>query len=132
VEATEQVFCTMTLITKSSHGEWRAEDTEMLNDTLELSITTMRRSNGRVTTTATVGRREGVFITHLMYQDYNVSLWAVVYPRVTRKVVEEQHKSILKELVAIRQRARDHYKLDQKEPTNELPSLVAQDATANG
>ena len=132
MEATEQVFCTMTVITKSSYGEWRAKDTEMLNDTLELSITTMRRSNARVTTTATVGRREGAFITHLMYQDYNVSLWAVVYPRITRKVVEEQHKSILKELVAIRQRARDHYKLDQKEPTNELPSLVAQDATANG
>ncbi len=122
----------MTAVTKSSHGEWRAEDKEMLNDTLELSITTMRRSNGRVATTATVGRREGEFITHRMYQDYNVSLWAVVYTRVTRKVVEEQHKSILKELVAIRQRARDHYKLDQKEPTNELPSLVAQDATANG
>ena len=132
MEATEQVFCTMTVITKSRYGEWRAEDTEMLNDTLELSITTMRRSNGRVATTATVGRLEGEFITHRMYQDYNVSLWAVVYPRVTRKVVEEQHKSILKELVAIRQRARDHYKLDQKEPTNELPSLVAQDATANG
>lgn len=132
MEATEQVFCTMTVITKSSYGEWRAEDTEMLNDTLKLSITTMRRSNGRVATTATVGRLEGEFITHRMYQDYNVSLWAVVYPRVTRKVVEEQHKSILKELVAIRQRARDHYKLDQKEPTDELPSLVAQDATANG
>ena len=122
----------MTAVTKSSHGEWRAEDKEMLTDDLELSIVTMRRSSGRVATTATVGRLEGEFITHRMYQDYNVSLWAVDYPRVTRKVVEEQHKSILKELVAIRQRARDHYKLDQKEPTNELPSLVAQDATANG
>ena len=132
MEATEQVFCTMTVITKSSHGEWRAEDKEMLTDDLELSIVTMRRSSGRVATTATVGKLEGVFITHRMYQDYNVSLWAVVYPRVTRKVVEEQHTNILKELVAIRQRARDHYKLDQKEPTNELPSLVAQDATANG
>lgn len=112
----------MTAVTKSSHGEWRAEDKEMLTDDLELSIVTMRRSSGRVATTATVGKLEGGFITHRMYQDYNISLEAVVYQRVTRKVVEEQHAKLMKEIVAIRQQALNHYQ-PKKEPTHEIPPV---------
>jgi hypothetical protein len=63
----------------------------MLDDTLCFTLTTMKRASGSVVTSASVAKREGNFYTHRMYEDYSRQLDSHKYPRVTAKVVENQH-----------------------------------------
>jgi hypothetical protein len=80
-----------TRISKTMHGVWKAESSVMLDDTLCFTLTTMKRASGSVVTSASVAKREGNFYTHRMYEDYSRQLDSHKYPRVTAKVVENQH-----------------------------------------
>jgi hypothetical protein len=80
-----------TRLGKTMHGVWKAESSVMLDDTLCFTLTTMKRASGSVVTSASVAKREGNFYTHRMYEDYSRQLDSHKYPRVTAKVVENQH-----------------------------------------
>jgi hypothetical protein len=80
-----------TRISKTMHGVWKAESSVMLDDTLCFTLTTMKRASGSVVTSASVAKREGNFYTHRTYEDYSRQLDSHKYPRVTAKVVENQH-----------------------------------------
>lgn len=59
-----------------------------------LIIRTAKSLSGYLCTRAKVGKREGSFISHMMYQDYSEVLNQSKHRRVTAKVVQAQHDSI--------------------------------------
>jgi hypothetical protein len=56
-----------TRIQKSCYGTWMAETIMPLNDKLHLCLTTMKRSDGNITTTVTQAKKKVIFLsmTHL-------------------------------------------------------------------
>ena len=80
---------------------WKAESQVELGNDRVLSITTMKRSSGALVTTASVGKREGMFISHMMFQDFNTSVETSTPKKVTQKAVETQHiGTVVEDLVA--------------------------------
>lgn len=80
-----------TVVYKSTHG-WKAESTIDLADNRQLSVTTMKRYNGKVSTTATVGKIEGNCVSHVMYQDYCKTV-GTTDKRATEKSITDFHNS---------------------------------------
>jgi hypothetical protein len=80
-----------------------------LSDSMLLSLTTMKRSSGNVTTTAVVTIREGQFFTHRMFHDYNKTLLTSRVARCTPKILETQHEQALQSLDVIKDTVNHHY-----------------------
>lgn len=78
-------------IYKSQFHGWKAETHVDLDENKVLTIITMKRASGSVATTASVGTKKDMFITHTMFQDYSKTIEASYPKRVTQKVVETQH-----------------------------------------
>ena len=78
-------------IYKSQFAGWKAETQVDLEDKKVLTIVTMKRASGALTTTASVGTKEGMFVTHMMYQDFNKTINSSFPKRVTQKLIEAQH-----------------------------------------
>ena len=95
-----------TLINKYGNA-WRAETVTMLNGKLQLSIRTSKSSDGALHTCASVGRVEGNFVSHAMYQDFYKTLRYVHHKRITSKVVETQHSQV--DIDALIQEAKEFY-----------------------
>tara|TARA_R110000868_G_scaffold60_2_gene676 strand:- start:1315 stop:1632 length:318 start_codon:yes stop_codon:yes gene_type:complete len=71
---------------------YRSETEIKLGGNRVLSITTMKRNGGNLATCASVGLKEGSFITHTMYQDYSATL-INEFKRVTKNAVIQQHQA---------------------------------------
>ena len=80
-------------IYKGYYG-WTAETAIDLPANRVLTILTMKRSNGQLETTASVGTKDNGFVSHLVHQDYYKSLIIDSPKRVTEKVVQQQHDSV--------------------------------------
>ena len=85
----------MTMILKQDHyKKWIAKtDIDLANNKV-LTISTSKNSRGVLTTYASVAIQEGAFLTHRMYQDFNILVRESFPKRVTSKVVSDQHTSI--------------------------------------
>lgn len=89
-----------TIINKGYHGN-QAKTTIKLDNDKILNITTMKRSNGLLSTTASVGTLKDGFISHMMFQDYAKTLISEKV-RVTTKAVENQHNAALESIETIK------------------------------
>jgi hypothetical protein len=83
-----------TYISRDWSKNWVAKTTFDL-DNREVSITTRKSSNGLLSTVVSVGTREGMFVSHKMYQDFMKTYVSTANKRVTSKVVEWQHNNFL-------------------------------------
>jgi hypothetical protein len=73
---------------------WTATTDVPVEGDLIVRFTTMKRSNGKLVTSAQAYRKQGNMISYVMFQDYNRTLITSDSKRVTAKVVEEQHSKI--------------------------------------
>ena len=97
-----------TLIRRSSYGTWMAETTLPLANDLHICLTTMKRSSGNITTTATVGKQNGRLFIYEPFKDFNQSLISSS-ERCTKQAVERQHTAAIAMLDSIRTQALAHY-----------------------
>jgi len=93
---------------KTPHG-YITETNIPLSDSMQLSLTTMKRASGNLTTTAVVTIREGQFFSHRMFHDYNKTLLTSRVARCTPKALETQHAQALENLDVIRETVDHHY-----------------------
>lgn len=75
---------------KGRDGKWRAEQTIELGNNLVLSISSFRSARGFVCN-ASVSKRDGIFLTHAVYQDYHRTL-GLADLRATEKNVATFHR----------------------------------------
>ena len=75
---------------------WQVETCFPLPDGRELSFSTRKRHDGSVCTTASVGKRDGLFRTFVMFQDYMKTIRREKV-RCTDKTVQAQHLDALKD-----------------------------------
>ena len=95
--------------TRKTHQGYMTETNIPLSDSMQLSLTTMKRSSGQLTTTAVVTIREGQFFTHRMFHDYSKTLLSSRVARCTTKALETQHAQVLQNLDVIRETIDHHY-----------------------
>ncbi len=83
-----------TTIKQDHYKNWIAKtDIDLPNGKL-LTITTRKNNNGGLMSSASVASYEKGFLTHVMYQDFNIRLECSNPKRVTSKIVEQQHNAI--------------------------------------
>ena len=75
---------------------WQVETCFPLPDGRELSFSTSKRTDGWLCTTATVSKRDGVYRTFKMFQDYMKTIRREKV-RCTDKTVQAQHLDALKD-----------------------------------
>lgn len=80
---------------QKGHMGWNAETIIDLEGNKRLSITTMKRSNGRLQSIASVGKVEGHFISHMVYQDFLKVVANTAPSKVTEKAVVSQHNDVI-------------------------------------
>ena len=94
-------------VSKDYRGFWRAESVFPLFGDRVLEITTRKSIDG-LGTYASVAKREGSFMTFMLYQDYLKPINATP-KRCTEKAVKELHAQALQSLETIRADALAHY-----------------------
>lgn len=93
--------------TRKGDNGWRAETVADIGGGRQLQLFT-RKMKGKLVTAASVGRVDGAFFTHVIFEDfYRVLERADV--RVTEKAVQAQHAEYLEMLPAIVADAEEHY-----------------------
>ena len=97
-----------TLIRRSSYGTWMAETMTPITDDLHLCLTTMKRHDGNITTTAKAGKQNGYFFTYAPFSDFSKPLISSS-ERCTKPAVERQHNAALAMLDSIKAQAIAHY-----------------------
>jgi hypothetical protein len=95
--------------TRKTHHGYMTETNIPLSDSMQLSLTTMKRASGNMTTTAVVTIREGQFFTHRVFTDYSKTLLTSRVARCTPKALETQHAQALQSLDVIRDTIDHHY-----------------------
>lgn len=88
----------MTKAFKNMRGEWKCEDEVALPDNCVLRISTHKTYGGELVTSATAGKVEGGFFSYMMYQDYSKRVLTFRYPRITAKVIETQHATVMEQI----------------------------------
>ena len=83
-----------TTIRKNHYKHWVAKSQVMISEDLELTFTTTKHCSGQLVSSASVGKIEGGFVSHKLYQDYHANMIVTKPSRVTEKVVMAQHDSI--------------------------------------
>jgi hypothetical protein len=71
-----------------------------------LTINTCKRNGGVIVSHASVAKREGAFLSHIIFQDYS-ELVAIGGNRATEKAVAELHQTI--DFEAVIKAASAHY-----------------------
>jgi hypothetical protein len=84
---------TTTRIFKGRSG-WQMESAIELADNRQLTVLTMKRHDGRLITSASVGVHDNGFICHRVHQDFSRRL-IIESVRVTEKAVGTQHQQAL-------------------------------------
>ena len=97
-----------TTIRKSSYGTWMAETMTPLADNLHICLTTMKRHDGNITTTAKVGKRDGIFFVYEPFKDFSQQV-IESSARCTKPAVERQHTAAIAMLDSIRTAALAHH-----------------------
>jgi hypothetical protein len=92
----------MTIARKDIRGNWKAEDSITLPDNQILKVSTHKVSNGSLVTSAMVGRQEGMFFSHMMWDDFNRSLIISRPAKCTSKAVETQHGAAMKDIEQVK------------------------------
>jgi hypothetical protein len=82
-------------IRKTQRGWTAKTDIELGNDQV-LTLQTMKRYSGNITTHASVARKVGKhnFLEHVMYQDYSKTVAVATTTRCTAKSVTACHDSV--------------------------------------
>ena len=86
-------------IFKTAFG-WRALTAVQLDDVTRISIGTMKRSSGLITTTVTGSRKEGEMYYFTVTKDYQMT-WGVTGGKATEKAITTQHKLVIAEIEKI-------------------------------
>jgi hypothetical protein len=86
---------------KNSFG-WAAESFFPLDDTTRITITTMKRSGGLITTTVRGSRKEGEFFFWTVCKDYSMTWGISKGIRATPKTVADEHLTVLNQLDKIK------------------------------
>jgi len=94
---------------KDHYNNWIAETTVMLNNTIQLEVTTKKNNRGTLTSNASCGHKDCAFISHTMFEDFYETVVASSPKRVTEKAVKEQHEKL--DISAIIMQAKTFYKL---------------------
>jgi hypothetical protein len=89
-----------TYIGRDHYKKWVATTTIQLGDKRELSIKTYKSNNGELRTYASVGVREGAFVTHKIFEDYS-KCFAAHDVKCTENNVRDQHRLVLSRLEQI-------------------------------
>jgi len=100
----------MTHIYKSHYG-WRAQTDIPLGDGCDLQFVTLKRSSGRLVTTAQRCRvsEDGQSSSFAPFSDFSEAVISEAPARVTEKIVADQHRRALQQLDAIKARCAAHY-----------------------
>ena len=86
-------------ISKTAFG-WRALTAVQLDDVTRISIGTMKRSSGLITTTVTGSRKEGEMYYFTVTKDYQMT-WAVTGGKATEKAITSQHETAMQQIEKI-------------------------------
>lgn len=106
-------------INKGFHG-WKEEARFAITaegKSATLSITTMKRSSGVLSTTATVHINDGDFMSHRVFHDFSKTL-ATQSVRVTEKAVSAQHAKAKEDLAGLLEQIHLHYEAKAATSTN--------------
>ena len=87
---------------------WQVETCFPLPDGRELSFSTHKRHDGTLCTTASVSKRDGLFRTFVMFQDYMKTIRRE-RARCTGRTEQPQHLAALKDKDAIMAEVKAHY-----------------------
>lgn len=87
---------------------WQVETYFPLPDGRELSFSTHKRHDGTLCTTASVSKRDGLYRTFVMFQDYMKTIRREKV-RCTDKTVQAQHLDALKDKDAIMAEVKAQY-----------------------
>lgn len=98
-----------TFIRKDIRNNWKAESAVMINDTLQLSIRTLKQSDGKLNTCASVGRVKDGMVSTMLYGDFFKSIVRAKHGRITSKVVERQHADAIANVDSIINEAKEFY-----------------------
>lgn len=83
-----------TTIKQDHYKHWIAKTDMDLPNNKILTITTRKNNNGGLLSSASVASYEKGFLTHVMFQDFNIRIKDSIPKRITAKIVEQQHNSI--------------------------------------
>jgi len=86
---------------KSAFG-WKAENYFPIDSTTRITITTMKRYSGQLTTTVVGSRKEGGMWYYTVCQDYGMTWAATSCKRVTKLAVETQQSQVVARLDQIK------------------------------
>jgi hypothetical protein len=81
---------------------WTAESFFALDDTTRITITTMKRSGGLITTSVTGSRKEGEMWYWTVCKDYRMTWGISKSIRATQKTVADQQQTVLDQLDKIK------------------------------
>ena len=95
------------VLVKGRNG-WQMETCFALPGDRELSFLTSKRHDGFLCTTASVSKRDGMFRTFVMFQDYMKTIRREKV-RCTEKTVQAQHLDALKDKDAIMAEVKAQY-----------------------
>lgn len=109
----------METITRKGYNGWESKTEVPLEGKQVLRLTTYRNSeHGILFTRASVGTRDGDFITYALFSDFSEVVAKEPCARATAKVVEAQHQKVLADLDDLKARIAAYY--------------ASKDAVANG
>jgi hypothetical protein len=74
-----------------------------------LTISTRKHSLGGLSTGCSVAFRDGNFMTHRVYTDFNANYTRDPNARCTEKAIERMHGEALADIATIESAVRDHY-----------------------
>lgn len=86
---------------KSAFG-WKAENYFPIDSTTRITITTMKRYSGQLTTTVIGSQKEGTMWFYTVCQDYSMTWAATSCSRVTKPAVEAQQAEVIAKLEQIK------------------------------
>jgi hypothetical protein len=98
-----------TTIKQDNYKNWIAKTDMDLPNNKILTITTRKNNSGGLLSSASVASYENGFLTHVMFQDFNIRIKDSIPKRITAKIVEQQHNSI--DFVAVKLQALVFYNL---------------------
>lgn len=86
---------------KSAFG-WKAENYFPIDSTTRITITTMKRYSGQLTTTVVASQKEGGMWYYTVCKDYSMTWAANSCSRVTKPAVETQQAQVIAKLDQIK------------------------------
>lgn len=95
-----------TRIYKSKFNGWTGLSEFDLGNNRVLTINTCKRNGGAIVSHASVAKRDGAFLSHIIFQDYSARV-AIGGNRATEKAIAELHNSI--DFEAVKLAAIAHY-----------------------